>query len=64
MKIRIYDVAEDGSESLLGTFIGSELLEIGDSDFFGAALKVLTEEGEALAYLDGRSVLLRRVFES
>jgi hypothetical protein len=31
-------------------------LEIGDSHFFSLALKVLAEEGEALAYLDGRTV--------
>jgi hypothetical protein len=57
-RIRIYTVAPDGTEVPLGTFIGTELLEI-----FGAALKVLAEEGEALASLDGHTVLLRRVFE-
>jgi hypothetical protein len=61
MRIRIYDIADDGSETLIGTFIGSELLEIGDSNFFSAALRVLAEEGEALTWLDDRTVLLRRV---
>jgi hypothetical protein len=61
MRIRIYDIGDDGSEIPLGVFSDAEILEIDDSAFFSAALKVLTEEGEALASLDGRSILLRWV---
>jgi hypothetical protein len=63
MMIRMFEVAEDGTETCLGEFFGTELLEIGDSNFFSAALRVLAEEGEALIWLDDRTVLLRRVLE-
>jgi hypothetical protein len=49
----------NGAETLLGTFSDAEVLEIGDSEF-ASTLRVLTEEGEAVACLDGKTVLLRR----
>jgi hypothetical protein len=64
MRIRIYDIGADGRETPLGTFSDTDVLAAAlDSEFFGAALKVLTEEGEALASLDGKTVLLRRMHE-
>jgi hypothetical protein len=65
MRVRIFSIAEDGTETPLGTFSDIDVLaDALDADLLAAALRALVVEGEVLASLDGRTVLLRRVHES